>query len=121
MRVLKASLVMSLQALLNEPTGGMENMSLWSFAHAKQHQAIIDAIRVQTGTSLSFYELDPINVLGVQEWLFRHQQAHNDFNALLGLPGDDLSVNVFDNDLALQSWLYQNFREHQAANQLLNI
>jgi hypothetical protein len=112
---------MSLQALLNSPSGGLENLLLWSFAHAQQHQAVVDAIRVRTGTALPYYELDPINVLGVQEWLFRHQQAHNDFNGALGLPGDDLSVNVFDDEIALQAWLFQNMREHQAANALLNI
>lgn len=112
---------MSLQALLNSPNGAEDNLPLWSFAHAQQHQKIIDAIRVQRGVSLSYYELDPINVLGIQEWLFRHQQAHNDFNSVLGLPGDDLSVNVFDDEPALQAWIYQNFREHQAATSLLNV
>jgi hypothetical protein len=73
------------------------------------------------GATLTTYVLDPIAGFDRDNWLRRHQTAHNDMNEVLGIAGNDLSDVDFKNPKELQAWINLHAQEHLQANDILRI
>lgn len=112
---------MPLFDLLNSPAGAAKNLSDWSFSHAADHLEILQAIQKQKGVALTQYLLDPLNEHDLNQWLDRHQQAHDDFNTVLNLDGVDLQSVDLTNPSERESWTLLNFTEHRSARLALGI
>jgi hypothetical protein len=97
------------------------DFSDWAFVHYQDHLDIRSAIQTQNNINLEIQNINQINLQDVQGWLERHQLMHNDFNGILGLQGNDLTVVDFDNPEQRQVWLWLNFREHFDARAALKI
>jgi hypothetical protein len=111
---------MGLANLLNVPQN-QSDWSLWGFAHRVHHDQIREAIQAQYNVPLQSYPIDPINLDQIQNFLDYNQQAHNDFNGVLGLRGNDLEeVNLNDRS-QLQSWIYLHYQEHLSAGQMVKV
>jgi hypothetical protein len=100
---------------------GDDDFSEWSFAHYQDHLDIRSAIQTQKNFNLQVQEIDEINLQDFESWLERHQLMHNDFNGVLQLQGNDLTVVDFTNLGQRQTWLWLNFREHFNARAALKI
>ena len=94
---------------------GPHGLKEWSFWHAQDHIEIVGGVKKYTNYTLPLYILDPISPQKMALFLQLHQQAHNDMNSYLGLPGSDLQDTDWNNPLAVRAFLYLNFSEHQAA------
>lgn len=107
-------------ALFEVPRTGLD-WSRWSFNNKTAIDEIRQAILAQKSVNLPQYVLDPINFNAFYNWLTVNQQAHNDFNGVLHLQGDDLeSVDIRD-ERQLEAWIYLNYQEIYSARAALNI
>lgn len=105
---------MPLALIQHIPTPPDKGLLEWTFYHAQDHAEIVGGIQRFTSTILPIYALDPMPT-DLRFWLVAHQQAHNDMNGFLGLPGSDLQDLDWKDPLAVRSFLWLNFNEHQAA------
>lgn len=105
---------MPLALIQHIPLTPQKGILEWSFWHAMDHGEIVGGIKRFTGVLLRTYFLDPIPS-NIQVWLQAHQQAHNDMNGFLNLPGSDLQDLDWKDPLAVRAFLFLNFNEHQAA------
>lgn len=108
-----------LPCLLNAPSTA-EDWMRWGFHHRQSHDAIVSAINGKGG-KLVEYQLDPVTLDRITDWLDRDQQAHNDMNAALGTQGADLTEVDFANANQVQAWIWLEFQEHQRAEAALGI
>lgn len=101
--------------LLNVPKTVGE-WAVFSFDHARVHQAIRQGLAA-TGFRTGDYVLDPMptDPNGVQEWLARVQQTHNEMNEGLGLQSNDLTGVDFNDAGQAAAWVYLNWQEDNAA------
>jgi hypothetical protein len=106
--------------LLNVPQS-LDSFGQWSFANQDHHMLVVNGILSQRGTTLTQYQLDPIPQDAVHNWLQRHQQAHNDINAVLGVQGNDISDIDFENLHLLQAWVRLHFNEHIQWSNVLGV
>lgn len=106
--------------LLNSPNSDAE-WAIWGFAHKDSHDLIRQAIQKKYGVNLDQYVLFPIDRDEIGTFLNNNQQAHDDFNGVLGTRGSDLlEVNL--NDAAQkQSWIYLHYQEHYTASNALGV
>ncbi len=109
---------MALANLANIPAKDVD-FSVFSFHNQDEHRRIVDAIQAQKNTQLTLYPLDPLPVRDLAEWAIIHQAAHNDFNAVLGRNGVDLTAVDLHDPGQLASWIRLHFEEHRQAAQLL--
>ena len=109
-----------LASLLNVPQSEAD-WSRWSYNNYDCLNQIRDAIATQKGVALNAYQVEPIDFDDLETWLDNNQQAHNDFNATLGLNGSDLLHVDFKDPNQLQSWVYLSYQECSAACQTLKI
>lgn len=100
---------MPLAQLLRIPQPARTGLHEWTFWHAKDHGDIVAGVLRYAGQRLTTYLLDPLPQ-DARVWLQNHQQAHNDMNSFLSLPGSDLQDVNFSDPQALDAWLYLNFR-----------
>lgn len=91
----------------------------WTLHHSEDHKEIVQAILAQKSISLTMYQLEPYNEQDKNGWLIRHQQMHDDFNAVLGLPGNNLENINPDKDR--ETLAIMHFKEHYNARALLGI
>lgn len=111
---------MALVDLLNTPKNEAE-WEIYSFSNREQVSEIRQAIKVQKNTILRDYVLYPINFDNIKFWLQNNQQAHLDFNAVLGLQGSDLQDVDIKEPNQLQSWVWINYQELFSASAALHI
>ncbi len=98
-----------------------EDWSAWSFNHAANHNDWISAVQLQKNQNLTQYLLDPVDPNDLGVWLYQHQVAHNQINAVLGTSGFDLlSLDWQDKD-AFAEWCLLNGSEHQRISAALGI
>lgn len=113
---------MTLAALYNVPNFKDQRQVSWfSFNNADGHFQIVRQISLQKTIALQTYELDPLPVNDIQNWLLRHQTMHDDMNAALQLAGQDLSILDINSEKEVTAWVFLHAYEHRAANQALNI
>ena len=104
----------------NDPRG----WDSYSFAHQLDHTEIQEAVQKQKSINLpvlELYPVDPQNKEAFAIWADLHAQAHDDFNSVLGIPGNDLTNLDLKDPASVRTWLFMNFQEHQNARQVLGI
>lgn len=111
---------MGLVNLLQPPPGDDGWNEFW-FNNWIDHQDIQQAIQAQTGINQTIYVIDPWRTDDANGILQRHQQYHNDMNAVLGIAGEDLSTLNLKSEQAIRDWVWQHYSEHQNAHQALEI
>lgn len=111
---------MSLAQILY-PSPTPQGIVEWSFHHLAHHQAILDGISSVFGIKTKLYRIWPMDTQNLNDWAYQHQQQHNDFNATLGLGGQDLTVLDYKNQRQMDAFYFSHFSEHQAAAQKLGI
>lgn len=109
-----------LPILLNTPKS-VDEWDRFSFHHRTSHDLIRQAIQTQFNVALPDYVLDPIPLNQPLFFLENNQQAHTDFDGILGVQSSDLEdVNLSD-ERQLQAWIYLHYLEHQTAENTLGI
>lgn len=98
-----------------------QDWSIWSYAHRDQHAIIRQAIQAQLGINLPEYPLDPINFDQLSQFLDWNQQAHDDFNGVLGTQSSNLQQADLKDPGQLEAWIYLHRREHETAANALKI
>lgn len=111
---------MSLASIFNIPSSP-EQMAAWSFSHMANHRDIIRLIYERGGVILDEYAIDPINLADPKGFLDNHQILHQQFSAVLGLSGFDLSDVDFNQKEQLAVWIDLNARSHRAACDILGL
>jgi hypothetical protein len=79
------------------------------------------AIKQQKGTILNIYPIQVIREGDQSNWLFAHQQMHNDMDLVLGIAGSDLLDVDFKNDDQRNAWAWLHQQEHLKASNILGI
>lgn len=111
--------VMALIGLVS-PLDTPEAVTRWSFAHARDHDEIDQALLAKLGTPIDGVPLDPMPALDEAEaWLLRHQLKHAAMNAALQLSGENLTVFDLSTKEGLTSFAGANFSEHDSVHQTL--
>jgi hypothetical protein len=110
---------MSLPSIFSPPPGDAGWGEYW-FAHFQDHLDIVQAIQ-KTGIPLTVYMIDPWLDGDKDGILDRHQQFHNDMNAVLATPGQDLSELDTKDPAKVAEWVYLQYQEHLNAHIALNI
>lgn len=111
---------MSLPGLVS-PLSSLEEIQRWSFAHARDHDEIDQALKAK-GVEVHSVQLDPLPALSdTGTWLQRHQQKHFEMNTALQLDGGDLTAYDLSDRRSLLSFSGQNFAEHTSAHQALGL
>lgn len=111
---------MSLAVLLNIPTAERDMME-WSFNNQDSHDRIVTAILAQKTDTLQNYIMDPIQTQDFQNWLRRHQNAHDQMNGALGRTGSDLTDVDWKKPDERAIWIRLHFNEHALAHTTLGI
>ncbi len=110
---------MPLPSILTIPKADT-GMQEWLFAHARDHEEIINAIQAQTGIKLTVYNLDQADK-DMALWMERHSQAHNDMNSVVCVAGSDLDIVDWAHPNQIEAWLYGNYQEHLGVRTALRI
>ena len=111
---------MSLATLQNVPLNEQAFL-MFSFVNADEHAKIVNKARDLLQVDLPSYILDPISFDDLQGWLQRHQQAHNEMDAVLGIRGADLTEVDLENPAQLAAWIWQHSQEHIQAATILRL
>lgn len=106
--------------LLNAPRTS-EEWSVWSYAHRDQHDQIRQAIQARTGINLTEYQLDPIILDDLPDFLNNNQRTHNDMNGVLKAQGSDLSQADLTDPNQEQAWIWLHYQEHVTAADILHL
>jgi len=93
----------------------------WSFANYDALNQIVGAIAAQKDIVLPTYQVWPIDFDDLDNFLDANQQAHSDFNGVLGLNGNDLLHVDLQDPNQRQSWVWLCAMEVQSACQALKI
>lgn len=109
-----------LALLLNVPKDDSE-WSQWSFAHRDSHDKIRKAILLQSGANLTDYQVDPMTRDDMARFLQNNSQLHDDMNAILKLPGIDLTDANLSDERELRTWIDYHYQEHLNVEQALGI
>lgn len=109
-----------LAALLNVPRDEAE-WSRFSFNNWDAVNQIRAAILRRLGVTLPEYQLEPIAMADIETFMENNQQAHNDFNSVLGLQSSDLLHADLHNENEREAWVYLNYSEVLSACQALRI
>jgi len=109
-----------LAKLLNIPRS-QQDWAIWSFNNRDQIARIRGAIQAQFSQNLPDYQLDPINFANFELFLENNQQAHIDFNNVLGAQSSDL-LELDPRDLRkLTPWIALNYQELFTASTRLGV
>lgn len=111
---------MPLAQILHIPDG-QAGVDWWAFYHDQQHRQIVQALNAKFNLQLVTYILYPISEHDLAGWLNRHQQAHNDMDAVLNYNGADLSSLEFDDERKVRLFEWLNFQEHENAASVLGL
>ena len=109
-----------ISALLNIPRTPAD-WTIWSFHHFQDHIEINQGIQTALGTIFADPQLDPINILDIENWLERNQIAHNEMNGSLGLNSTDLQRVDLADEKQKSAWILLHFQEHFSARTALRI
>lgn len=111
---------MALQDLLNVPNDDA-GWEIFVFSNSQAVREINEAILAQKSVNLFNWPLYPVNPNDLTGFLDRNQEAHTNFNGVLGLPGVNLEDSNLSNLSNREAWIYNNFREVFAAREALKI
>lgn len=91
----------------------------WAFNHAAIHYTVADNINSTQNQNLTIFELYPIGDLG--NYLYWHQTMHQQANAALGTPGNNLLDYDLQDPEQFREFILLNGDEHQRWNQILGV
>lgn len=111
---------MALPTLYNIPTN-MRDFAVFSFTNMDEHRKIITSVRSAYNVILQEYIIDPVPFEDFPAWAYRHQQMHNQQNAVLGITGNDLTTVDLSKPDQLASWIALHANEHYQAASILGI
>lgn len=77
-----------------------------------QHRIVSSAIFAKYGTQLIQYELDPIPLHELSNWLYLHQSWHNQINSVLRINGFDFTAVDFNDSAQAASFARLHGTEH---------
>lgn len=109
---------MMLCQLLNIPSTQTE-WNIWSYHHRLSHDAIRRAALAQKQKTLIDYEIDPIPIDFITDWLDRNQQMHLDMDAAVGAQSIDLQDVDFRDRNQLTAWIYLHWQDHVTVERIL--
>lgn len=109
-----------LSALLNVPNSP-ESWEQFIFNNRQQITEIRQAILAQKNINLTEYQIYPVNDEGFQSFLQNNQQAHEDFNSVLGLQGSDIEELDPKDQKKLEAWVFLQYQELFSACSALKI
>lgn len=93
----------------------------FSFANIDEHRKIATAVKTLYGITLSQYIIDPIPLFDFSAWAYRHQQMHNEQNAVLGIAGNDLTTVDLSKEDQVSAWINLHAQEHYQASAILEL
>jgi hypothetical protein len=111
---------MPLPYIITAPPGDL-GVETWAFWHWNDHLEIVQKFFQLRAANLPTYDIQAINPNDVEGWLERHQQYHNDMNALTQQDGSDLTRVDWKDEKQRRAWFWLNFQEHNAVHQFLKI
>ncbi len=117
---------MSLAQISTVPSSEDE-LNSWSLSHAAHHDDLIrvknqlQAAASTTLTRFTTYVLDPFDPKDLGNWLWQHQQMHNEMNAALGTSGYSLNSLDWNDEGSVADWIARNYDEHQRFGTILNL
>lgn len=111
---------MPLADLLNVPRTP-EEWEFFSWNNKTQNTAIRQAIKAKNNINLTEYQLHPINFDRFKDFLEANQQAHDDFNSVLGLQSSDIEELDPKDEKKLEQWIFSNYSELRDASSVLKI
>lgn len=97
------------------PAPAEDGWEQWLLNNYVQHRAINDATAAQFGITVNQYQIYPVLPENLNDFLQQHQRWHNDMNASLGIPGNDLSSVDFQDEKQMDAWMFLHYQEHLAA------
>lgn len=109
-----------LPVLLEAPTTP-DGWQRFAFNNQDQIALIQQAIAVRYNVILPEYILFPLNLDAPDEWLFNNQQAHSNFNGVLGLQATNLQDLDFTNADQVSAWVRLNYQELFDASAALGV
>lgn len=89
-----------------------DQLRQWSFNHMAHHRDVLAYTAAKYSVSIPEFVLDPIPV-DTGAWAVQHQLMHNIQDALLNIPGYDLSEPDFTKPDSMQSWIWLNADLHR--------
>ncbi len=111
---------MTIASLMNVPYDD-PSFQQFSFANADEHSKIAQKIFDIFGVSISTPVLDPIPTFDMGGWLYTHQEAHNEQNQILGVPGNDLTTFDPQDRSEMANWIFIHAQEHILAARVLKL
>ena len=103
------------------PSPTEQGWNEWSFANKSHHDAIDAAILSVLGVAVTKYRIWPTSADNFSDFLEQHQQAHTQYNQLLGIDGQDLTGLNLKDKPNTQAWFWSHYVQHQAAAQILGL
>ena len=108
-------------AVLKAVPDGPAELDRWAFHNRAQVDLIRAGIQAQKNVNLTQYQLYPVDLDNPGTWLENNQQAHNDFNQVLGLQGHDIEFVDFNNRAQLEAWVALAYMELFDASAALGV
>lgn len=109
-------------AVIQYPPPTDKGWEEWFHAHLRHHEALIQAVNTTFGAKLEIsvpiYPIDFKSKSQMSVFNREHLNLHNEMNAVLGIPSQDISAPNFEDKRALDGFLYLHFSMHQSAAQL---
>lgn len=109
---------MSLAGLIY-PSPTKQGWTEWAWHNYNHHLAIDAAIKQKFGVEVAPFRIWPINQSDFQLFLEQHQQYHNTYSQILGIPGQDLSEFDTKNKAKRDDWFFVHSQEHRSAATIL--
>lgn len=110
-----------LAGLLNLDFSTPERTSFWVANNIDQHRLISSKVLTKYNTILDIYPINELTEEDWESWFQNHQQMHNDFNSVLGTPGNDFSSLDLKDPSQVALWTQLHFEEHRQAAYMLGI
>lgn len=107
------------QVLYPPPTE--RGLDEWFQAHARHHEAIIDAVRQTQGIALDNLGLYPVDLNELTTWLTRHQRMHTAMTLQYNVQPTDLSILDLKDRSQADAWFFQHFLQHQSVSSLTGV
>lgn len=102
---------MAIADLANVPSTPAE-LAVWAFANMAHHRDVNAVILRENKVDLPEYVLDPVDTSENSAWMDQHQEMHNNTDAILGIPGFDISDVDWKSPDQLASWVWLHYTLH---------
>jgi hypothetical protein len=111
---------MGIADIFNLP-GNDDQLAFWSRMHMVWHRSAIVEIQRQHAIILAEFLLDPISVDEIDVFLANHQTMHNDLDAILQVPSQDLTNVDWEDETQRIGWFQAHAQQTQQESNKLGI